>query len=342
MSGHGEGATAAMVPSASPVGVTPDAGVGPGGAAHPGGPIRHPMPRQNGDDGRGTDPPPAIAAHDALRSDAPERSQDGRRTRTPPGLVARGVAVSLGRRQALRGVDLDARPGEVTAIVGPNGSGKTTLLCAVSGEIAHAGSVSLGGLDVAAARPWELARLRAVLPQETALAFHFTALEVVRLGLRAGVHAAREEIAAAALARVGLAGFEGRLEQELSGGERQRVHLARVLAQVWEPIADDEPRWLMLDEPVAGLDLAHQLLVMEVARDFAAAGGGVLAVLHDLNLTAMAAQHVLLLRDGRALAAGPPEAVLTDDALSEAYACTVRTRVAPGGVFLLPQAASLT
>jgi iron complex transport system ATP-binding protein len=255
--------------------------------------------------------------------------------------VARGVAVTLGGRPALRGVDLDARPGEVTVIVGPNGSGKTTLLRAVAGEIAHAGSVTLGGQDVAAARPWQMARLRAVLPQETALAFPFTALEVVRLGLAAGVHAARGRIASEALSRVGLAGFEGRLVQEFSGGERQRVQLARVLAQVWEPVADGEPRWLMLDEPVAGLDLAHQLLVMRIARDFAAAGGGVLAVLHDLNLTAMAAHHVLLLRDGRALVAGPPEDVLTDATLSEAYACTVRVGVAPHGVFLLPQVAAI-
>ena len=99
-----------------------------------------------------------------------------------------------------------------------------------------------------------------------------------------------------ALARVDLAGFEGRMYQELSGGEQQRVQLARVLCQVWTPVAEGRARYLFLDEPVSSLDIGHQLSVMRLARDFAARGGGVVAVMHDLNLTSMFADQVVMMQ----------------------------------------------
>jgi iron complex transport system ATP-binding protein len=126
----------------------------------------------------------------------------------------------------------------------------------------------------------------------------------------------------------------------LSGGERQRIHLARTLAQARRPCGDQGPMWLFLDEPVSSLDIAHQLLVMRRARRFAAEGGGVVTVMHDLNLTAMTADHVILLSDGRLLAAGPPAEVMTDRLLSQAYHCAIRTnRIPATGPFLLPQMA---
>ncbi|WP_138469296.1 heme ABC transporter ATP-binding protein [Poseidonocella sp. HB161398] len=259
-------------------------------------------------------------------------------------LRAENLRVTAGRREILRGVDFAARAGEVAVIAGPNGSGKTTLLRALTGEIAHGGRVALNGRDCAALRPAELALLRAVLPQAAALSFPFTALEVVRLGLTAGVpgtRAATGRLPAMALARVGLAGFEGRHFHDLSGGEKQRVQLARVLVQIWEPVLDGAPRWLFLDEPVSALDIGHQLQVMAIARDYARAGGGVVAVLHDLNLTAMHADRVTLLDGGRVRSAGTPAEVLTDATLSAAYHCRLRTNTPPpaGGPWILPQAA---
>lgn len=249
------------------------------------------------------------------------------------------VSITLGRRQVLRDISLRARPGTLTAIVGPNGSGKTTLLRAMTGELAYHGSISLNGLDVARAKAWQLAAVRAVMAQETQLAFPFTVLEVIRLGLSMGENAAAQDLPQRALAEVDLLHHAARNYQDLSGGERQRVQLARALVQVWNPVADGRARWLFLDEPVASLDLGHQLQVMRLARRFADAGGGVVAVMHDLNLSAMFCDHLALLAGGGVIATGTPESVLTDTLLSTAYDCPIRTNQLPNsGPWLLPQA----
>ncbi len=257
-------------------------------------------------------------------------------------LNAGDINVKLGGAAILQGVDFHARPGELTSIVGPNGSGKTTLLRAMTGEVPFTGEVELNERNIRSMKPHELAAIRGVLPQATALAFPFTVIEVVRLGLEAGISAGRETLPALALERVGLAGYEGRFYQDLSGGEKQRVQLARVLAQIWEPVLDGAPRWLFLDEPVSALDIGHQLTVMQLARDYADAGGGVVAVMHDLNLTAMFSDRVTLMTGGQVAASGPAEAVLRDDHLSRAYGVSVHTSVPPplGGIYVLPQAAT--
>ncbi|SEP21589.1 iron complex transport system ATP-binding protein [Salinihabitans flavidus] len=256
-------------------------------------------------------------------------------------LEARDIRVRYGPFEALRGVDLTARAGEVTAIVGPNGSGKSTLLGAITASLPHDGTVRLNGREVEGQKPWALAAQRAVLPQSSRLAFPFKVLEVVRLGLQSGTAGDRPEVPMQALARVGLAQYADRYFQDLSGGEAQRVMLARVLAQVWAPVEDGQPRWLLLDEPVASLDIAHQLQVMEIAREFARAGGGVVAVMHDLNLTALFADCVAVLSEGRLLAFGAPAEVMTDETLSLAYGCALRVSAPPpeGVPFILPHAA---
>ena len=257
---------------------------------------------------------------------------------------ARALTVSLNGTPVLHGVDFTAGAGQITCIVGPNGSGKTTLMRALTGEIAHGGIVRLEGEDLTRIPPELLADRRAVLPQAMPMAFPFTVLEVVRLGLIG--HSALSPDAARlphrALTRVGLQGYEGRFFQQLSGGEQQRAHLARVLVQAWEPVVQGRPRWLFLDEPVAALDIGHQLQIMRLAQDFARVGGGVIAVMHDLNLTAMVADRVCLMHEGRVLAQGPVPQVLTDTTLSRAYGCALRVSTPPpdGGVFSLPQAAA--
>ncbi|WP_270726864.1 heme ABC transporter ATP-binding protein [Shimia sp. Alg240-R146] len=257
-------------------------------------------------------------------------------------LRAENITVHFGPRTVLHDVSFDAKPGALTAIVGPNGSGKTTLLKAITGEASHDGQVMLNGQNAGSAKPWELAAIRGVLPQTTPLAFPFTVSEVVRLGLISGVTADQAEIIPAALSRVGLADYGARFYQELSGGEQQRVQLARVLAQVWEPISEVGPRWLFLDEPVSALDIAHQLQVMQIARDFADAGGGVVAVMHDLNLTAMFADQIALISDGRIIAQSTPDEILTNDLLSRAYNCAVQVNTPPSsGTYILPHMASM-
>lgn len=249
--------------------------------------------------------------------------------------------VSLAGVRVLDGVSLEAEPGRVTVIAGPNGSGKTTLLRALTRDLPYRGTIRLAGRDIADMPGGQLATRRAVLPQASRIAFPFTVLEIVRLGMMSNATPAPGHRAAEALARVGLAGFEGRHYQQLSGGEQQRVQLARVLTQVWEPVGADGPRWLFLDEPVSSLDIGHQLDVMDLVAGYARAGGGVVAVMHDLNLTAMYADRVILLARGRCLASGPPASVLTDRCLSDAYGCRLRVNTAPAApaTYLLPQMA---
>jgi len=253
-------------------------------------------------------------------------------------LHATDLHVKLGRKTVLDGVEFSAHAGHLTAIVGPNGSGKTTLIRALTQEIPYQGRILMGGVDIADMPASDLATRRAVLPQASKIAFPFTVLEIVRLGLLAGSYGAESSLPQRALARVGLDGFEGRFYQDLSGGEQQRVQLARVLAQVWDPLEGETPRWLFLDEPVSSLDIGHQLRVMQTAKDFAQAGGGVVAVMHDLNLTAMYADRIVLMSDGKIQASGSPNEVICDDTLSHAYRCSLRVNTAPEGIapFVLP------
>ena len=252
---------------------------------------------------------------------------------------ARAIRVVLGGRAILDGVDLALSPGRVVVVVGPNGAGKSTLLKALAGERRpSSGEVRLDGVPLADIPTAALARRRAVLPQSVHVAFAFTVAEIVTLGLPAGLdrvltnaHVAR------ALLAVDLENFDARLYEQLSGGERQRVQFARVLAQLW---AAPAPGYLLLDEPTLSLDLEHQLLALRIARDYAREGGGVLAVLHDINLAAMAADEIVALKNGRVVAAGTPGEVFTDGLMATLYGVAARVCSVPEGPFLLPQTIS--
>lgn len=262
-------------------------------------------------------------------------------------IEAKDVSVALGDKRIVSNIDFEARPGEIATIIGPNGSGKTTFLKALSGELGFLGHITINGRDTKTMKSVEMAALRAVLPQAVNLAFPFTVHEIVKLGLvggRSGVLASEvERLPERALARVDLAGFAGRFYQELSGGEQQRVQLARVLCQVWAPMLGGAPRYLFLDEPVSSLDIKHQLIIMEIAREFAKGGGGVVAILHDLNLTAMVSDRIFVMHRGRLAASGTPQDVLRDDLLEKVFDCQMTVGALPAGnvPFVLPQAARL-
>ncbi len=262
-------------------------------------------------------------------------------------IEANHVSVWIGGKRIVEDAAFNASPGEVAAIVGPNGSGKTTLLKALAGDLPYRGRIALNGREVSAMPQREAAGLRAVLPQATQLSFPFTVHEVVRLGLLGGRSGAlageAQRLPERAVARVDLAGFGGRFYQELSGGEQQRVQLARVLCQVWAPVLEGRPRYLFLDEPVSSLDIKHQLVIMDIARDFARRGGGVVAILHDLNLTAMYADRVLVMKNGRVAASGSPREVLENQLIAKVFDRDLKVGVLPaGGIpFVLPQSVAL-
>jgi iron complex transport system ATP-binding protein len=230
------------------------------------------------------------------------------------------------------------------ALVGPNGAGKSTLLRLLSGELsATSGSVELDGRALGTYTAAELSRRRAVVPQSTALSFPFTVREVVMLGATVPGFVAPpahiERAASDCIRTVGLVHIEQRLFTHLSGGERQRVHIARALLQLaigHQP--DTEPAILLLDEPTASLDLAHQGIVLEEARRQARCGRAVLAILHDLNLAAVFADELVLMSGGRLAAQGAASEIFRDELLSRVYGCEVRTNTVPaaGLPFVLP------
>ena len=258
------------------------------------------------------------------------------------------LSVDIAGRRILDGIGFSVQPGQVTVVIGPNGSGKSTLMKALCRDHAFSGSVRINGQDITKISVASAATMRAVLPQSSTLPFPFTVREVVALGMiagRSGVPvSALERLPDEALARVDLDGFGGRFYGELSGGEQQRVQLARVICQVWLPVLDGMPRYLFLDEPVSSLDIKHQLLIMDVARRFAASGGGVIAILHDLNLASMFADQVLAIRDGRVAGVGTPAQVLTDQLIGRVFDCTMRVGVVPAAhiPFVLPQSAAMS
>lgn len=255
-------------------------------------------------------------------------------TALTPDLVVERVGVSAGKTRIVQDLSLHAKAGEVLAIIGPSGSGKTTLMKAMTGELPYSGGITLAGLEVGGLSPEVLAAMRGVLPQASQISFPLNVAEVVGLGLTSSrrERAFRARRIAEALAKVGLSGFEGRSYQELSGGEQQRVQLARVLCQVWDPLPQEGlPHWLFLDEPVSSLDIKHQVQIMQLAADYAKRGGGVVAVMHDLNLTAAFADRVLVMQGGRRLAFGARDEVMQAELLSKAYDFPLEILTRPGG-----------
>ncbi len=228
-------------------------------------------------------------------------------------IALKNVTFSWAQRPVLKGISLEILAGQFCVLLGRNGAGKSTALRLMAGELTpESGEVLWEGRALANFSLKQLAKRRGVLPQQSSLGFPFTVLEVAQLGRFA--HAGEEpsharEIVKACLKQAGLdESFFERSYLELSTGERQRVHLARALAQV---TGNEKPSALLLDEPVASLDLAHQHAVLETARAFAHAGNAVFAILHDLNLALQYADRVLLLHEGTVLADGAPREVLT-------------------------------
>lgn len=239
-------------------------------------------------------------------------------------LDARDLVLAYGSARPVDGVSLSLSAGELLVIVGPNGAGKTSLTRLLTGEIAPtAGIIRLEGEALGAIPPWRLAARRAVMPQASRLAFPFTVGEVVRIGLdgvgRALSRMEREGIISAALSAADIAHLVGRSYQTLSGGEQQRVQFARTLAQLQAGGRDGSRQLLFLDEPVASLDLAHQIALMEQAAGLARTGIAVVAVLHDLNLAATFADRILVMSAGRAHALGRPADVLTRRLVAEVF-----------------------
>ena len=234
-------------------------------------------------------------------------------------LSARNITVTYDDRVAVRDVSLQVEPGRVIAIIGANGAGKSTLLRALNGSVpVTSGEILLDGQSIKTYSRRAVARRIAVVAQEPELRFPVTVMDFVLGGRYAWSNAwgwenARDiQIVIEVLGETALHEFAHRLMNELSGGERQRVVLARALAT--------QAKILLLDEPTANLDLAHQATMLALVRTRCDRGQtAAVVVTHDINLAAEFADQILLLKDGRTIAGGAPSEVLTAERLQEVF-----------------------
>ncbi|MFM7378572.1 MAG: ABC transporter ATP-binding protein [Erythrobacter sp.] len=237
-------------------------------------------------------------------------------------LAAEHLTLTRGGRSVVEGLTAALAPGRITAIVGPNGAGKSSLLLALAGLLEPAGgAVRLDGTPLAALNPRARAQAIGYLPQSPDIAWDVSVESLARLG-RLPWRDRGTAAVAAALAALDLEGLRHRHVNRLSGGERARVLLARVLA--------GEPRWILADEPLAALDLAHQLALIAHLKACANAGQGVAIVLHDLALAMNHADHVLVLHDGRLVAEGPPADALAGEIIARVWGVSAQWLGEPG------------
>ena len=244
-------------------------------------------------------------------------------------MIASGLSLRLGTTQVLGGVSATFARDRVTALLGPNGAGKSTLLGCLAGlRVPDSGAVTLDGAPVLGLYPRDRARRIGFLPQTGEVNWDIDVRTLVGLGRfphRApwGETDADRDAIARALAATDLTAFADRRVATLSGGERARALLARVLA--------GEPEWLLADEPLAHLDPGHALDTLDRLRAAAAAGAGVIVVLHDLGHAARVADDVVMLAGGRVVAEGPADSVLTASHIAAAYGIDVHLAELPNG-----------
>jgi iron complex transport system ATP-binding protein len=229
-------------------------------------------------------------------------------------LTVNDLRLIKGQRTVLDITQLSLSAGRLHVLLGPNGAGKSSLLGALAGlEHSVLRQVRLLGQPLSHWDTLDLARTRALLPQDNPVPFDFNVRDIVRMGRYPHSdqpHPREASLVDEALDLAGALPLVERRYELLSGGEKARVHLARVLAQVWAHPEHPGERWLLLDEPTAALDLAHQHAVMRLLRQLTQQGVGVIAVLHDINLAGAYADQVLVMSQGRIDTLGPCEQVL--------------------------------
>ncbi|MFO7846271.1 MAG: heme ABC transporter ATP-binding protein [Balneolaceae bacterium] len=243
-------------------------------------------------------------------------------------IQAKNITVEIDQKILVNNVSMNLDPGKFSVILGKNGAGKSTFFKTISGDMKPtSGEVLVEGHSLDSIAPLHLARKRAVMMQNLHLSFSFTALEVVLMGRAPHSHGFESsqdrDIAMECMRKAAVDHLANRSFPTLSGGEKQRVQFARMLAQLWNRIEEKQPCCLLLDEPLAGLDLAHQHSVMHLVRNLSRKNVAVMMIIHDLNLAAQYADEVNVMKNGRTFALGTPNDVFKPEIIEMAFDCPV-------------------
>lgn len=249
-------------------------------------------------------------------------------------LSLKSVSLKLNNRQILKDVSLEINEGEIVSVIGPNGAGKSTLLNVLTGDISpDSGNTIYDNKQLNKISIQERAFTRSVMSQMQTLVFNFNVKDVVEMGwLQRGNSDFSSNFSMAFEAvtkECNVHNLVHRNFNTLSGGEQRRVHFARTLLQLWRPSRSNDPRYLLLDEPTANLDLSSEMLLMNILKARASSNVGILVILHDLNLASHFADKIAIMKDGEIKAFGKPEEVMTDDFLTSIYEVPIKVKYEP-------------
>lgn len=244
------------------------------------------------------------------------------------------IDINLNKREILKNISIEVKEKEILSIIGPNGAGKSTLLRSLAGDINPTnGNIFYDEININQIDIQERAFTRSVMSQLQPIAFDFSVKEIVEMGwIDRGESKYADQFDDAVkevILKCGVKDLIDRNFNNLSGGEQRRIHFARTLLQLWRPSNSSDPKYLFLDEPTANLDLTYEIKLLNIVKDVAQEGAGVILVLHDLNLAAKFSDKVAILKGGLLIDIGLPKDILKSTLLSDIYEIKVEVKNDP-------------
>ena len=244
-------------------------------------------------------------------------------------IKSESMSLEIDGGEIVNDINIEVFPGKVLALIGPNGAGKSTILKILSGDIKPtSGVVKYNDINISNIPFVDRAHIRGVMSQSQTIAFDFSVLEIIEMGWLHSDHdyytAFYPDVLKQIIEDCELQHLADRKFNTLSGGEQKRVHFARVLLQLWIPEGDIHPRFMLLDEPLANLDIYHELKMLEIIKRHLSKNIGVLLILHDLNTASKFADNIVLMKNGTIVKNGSTIEVLTESILSETYETKIK------------------